>query len=99
MTPTIPVAEMPWAKHLKVSFFLPPGILLKNGNCYVEIKKKQTVTVGVIAQCTNKKNEATKFDKVIIPQIRNVHSGFWRLHMYLPAVLVRPFFVILTETF
>ena len=46
MTPTIPVAEMPYAKHLKVSFFLPPGILLKNGNCYVEIKKKANSNRG-----------------------------------------------------
>ena len=91
LMPTIPVAKMIYADHLKIGFFLPPKILLQNSDCYVEIREKQTVTVRVIAQCTNGIKQATKIDKVIIPQIRNTHSGFWRLHMYLPAILVSPF--------
>ena len=88
MTPTIPVAKMPHAEYLKINFFLPPGILLRKDDCYVEIRDNQTVTVRVIAECTNQNGKPTKIDKVIIPQIRNAHSAFWRPHMYLPAILV-----------
>ena len=95
ITPTIPVGTMPHTDHLKISFFLPPRILLQNSNCNVEIRDKQTVTVRVIAQCTDSTKQATNIDKVIIPEIRDPHSGFWNRDIHLPAVWVSPFFVIL----
>ena len=94
ITPTIPVGTL-FADHLEIGFFLPPKILLQNTKCNVEIRDKQTVTVRVIAQCTNGIKDATKIDKVVIPEIRNTHSGFWNRDMHFPAVWVIPFFVIL----
>ena len=92
ITPTIPVGTMPHTDHLKIGFFVSlfgaPKILLQNTNCNVEIRNTQTVTVRVIAQCTNSIKEATKIDEVIIPKIRNTHSGFWNRDMHLPAVWV-----------
>ena len=61
-------------------------------NCSVEIRHKQTVTVRVIAQCTNKIEEVTHADKVVIPEIRNTHSPFWNRETHLPPVWVMPFF-------
>ena len=97
LTPTIPVGNSRFLQvdYLTICFFSPPGILIvANNNCSVKIKDKQTVTVRVIAQCTNGIKGATKVDKVIIPEIKDFHSVFWR-KMYLPPVWVIPFFVIL----
>lgn len=94
ITPTIPVGTA-LADNLKISFLLPPRILLQNTNCIVEIRNKQTVTVRVIAKCTDSTKQATNIDKVIIPEITDLHSAFWYRDIHLPAVWVSPLFVIL----
>ena len=94
MTPTIPVANLSHFDYLDIGFLTPLGILIDLNNCSVKIRDKQTVTVRVIAQCTNRIKGPTKADKVIIPVIKNTHSLFWSRELHLPPVWVIPFFVI-----
>lgn len=89
LTPTIPVAVSPFGEdYLKIRFYLPPNIQMKQ--CNVELRDKKTVSVRVIAKCTDENKKASKIDKVIIPEIGDFHSLFWRRDIHLPAVWVRP---------
>ena len=89
LTPTIPVVKSPHTdKYLKISFYLPPNIQMKQ--CHVELRDTKTESVRVIAKCTNSQTPASKIDKVIMPEIRDTHSEFWTKGTHLPAVWVRP---------
>ena len=74
---------------MNISFWLPEGLSLKHEHCAVGVEGTKEVSVDVIAQCADFGETTTK---VIVPEIHDYHSIFWRgKRFHLPKILVRLF--------
>ena len=92
ITPTIPIGEAikidPHAppKYLNISLLLPKGI--QTEQCTMEMRDLTPITFRVTAICST---IAGTPDKVIIPEIVDMHSQFWNPStVHLPSIWVSP---------
>lgn len=89
--PMIPVRRGYTGRYLNISFWLPNGLALKHEHCALEVEGTKEVFVDVIAQCADFGQTTTK---VIVPEIHDFHSIFWReKRFHLPKILVRKFLI------
>ena len=76
LTPTIPVRPNLSGEYLRVKFFYPEGLWLKNKEqCFVELQGTTPVTVKFGVTCTDLNGKERNV--VITPVIENHDSGFW----------------------